>query len=464
MEINYFNFKNYKDKILLTNEQGYYYFISPQNFEHLVQGKYDRIDQKTINELKERFFLYDENEVVFIEKVVDSYRDNKSYLFSATCLHIFVLTNVCNMCCVYCQAQDSGNIHKGIMSEEIARKAVDIALQSPEQHLTFEFQGGEPLINFDMIRYIVQYTEANCNDKDIHYTVVTNTLLLTEDMLDFFIRYNFAVSTSLDGNEDVHNDNRPHKVCQGTYDVVCNNIKKMQRVGLSVGAIQTTTRRSLGEVRGIVEAYKNLDLHYLFIRPLTPLGYAKEHWGEIGYSPEEYITFYKEVLKEIIMCNQAGYQMAEGHAVIFLRKILNHYSDNYMELRSPCGAGIGQIAYYYDGQVYTCDEGRMLSEMGMPDFCLGNVNDTSYDNLMESKVCKITCQASVLESLPGCCDCVYHPYCGVCPVVNYAMEQNIYSREANNYKCKIYKGMLDTIFDYLYDNKEVMEIFKLWLD
>ena len=120
------------------------------------------------------------------------------------------------------------------------------------------------------------------------------------------------------------------------------------------------------------------------------------------------------------------------------------------------------MAYYYDGKIYTCDEGRMLAEMGLPDFCLGNTEMT-YDELMESNVCKITCQSSVLESLPECCDCVYHPYCGVCPVVNYAMEKNIYSREANGYKCSIYKGILDILFDYLENNSQALEIFRTWV-
>ena len=209
--------------------------------------------------------------------------------------------------------------------------------------------------------------------------------------------------------------------------------------------------------------YQSLGLDYIFLRPLTPLGYAKEHWNEIGYTAVEFVKFYKVALSYIIGLNTAEKPFVEGHASIFLRKIIGHCADNYMELRSPCGAAIGQIAYYYDGRIYTCDEGRMLSEMGLPDFCMGDVWTSGYQALMESKVCKITCQASVMESLPNCCDCVFHSYCGVCPVVNYAMEQNIYSREANNYKCQIYKGILETIFEELYENPESTGIFEKWL-
>lgn len=134
-----------------------------------------------------------------------------------------------------------------------------------------------------------------------------------------------------------------------------------------------------------------------------------------------------------------------------------------MELRSPCGAAVGQMAYYYDGNIYTCDEGRMLAEMGKSEFKLGNVDYSNYDDLVDNDVCKITCQASVLEGLPGCSECVYMPYCGVCPVVNYAMEENIYSREINNYKCNIYKGMLDTIFELIDENPSAMEVFEGWM-
>jgi uncharacterized protein len=384
------------------------------------------------------------------------------YLFEATCLHIFVMTNACNMCCVYCQAQDSEQLHKGMMNKETALKAVEVALQSPNRHFTFEFQGGEPLTNFEIIKEIVEYTEQRKNDKDISYTVVTNTLLLTEEMMDFFKEYRVAVSTSLDGNEKLHDANRPQMIGGGTYKYVVENIKKMQEKGIGVGAIQTTTRKSLDCAEDIVDAYRKSDLHYLFLRPLTPLGYAREHWDEIGYTSDEFISFYKNALNKIIKCNIEGYKIKEGHASIFLRKILCQESDNYMELRSPCGAGVGQMAYYYDGKVYTCDEGRMLSEMGLPDFCLGDVSMT-YDEMMESDVCKVTCQSSVLEGLPQCCDCAYHPYCGVCPVVNYAMENNIYSREANGYKCRIYKGILDILFSYIHSDNQAMEILKTWL-
>ena len=463
MKNNYFNFKQWKDKMLLTNEQGRYILLGKRDFLNLVNKRYDLLSKEILQTLKDRFFIYDIDEDVFIEKVANAYRDNKQYLFSATSLHIFVMTNACNMCCVYCQAQDSAQEKKGKMQEMTAKAAVDIALQSPNEYLTFEFQGGEPLLNFETIKYIVEYSEQNKNHKQIQYSLVTNTLLLNEEMLQFFKNYDVSISTSLDGCKEVHNSNRPKIDGDGTYDYVSRNIKWLQSNDIQVGAIETTTKISLKNAEKIIETYHNLGLNHLFIRPLTPLGYAKEHWAEIGYEPEEFLKFYKQCILILLEHNRNGIRMSEGHARIFLKKILTGYSENYMELRSPCGAGIGQMAYYYDGNIYTCDEGRMVAEMGDQMFCLGNVNYSTYDDLMENRVCKVTCQASVLESLPGCCDCVYHPYCGVCPVISYASDNSIYTRESNVYRCKIYKGILDILFEILLEEPGAEDILKAWI-
>ena len=463
MKNNYFNFKQWKDKMLLTNEQGRYILLGKRDFLNLVNKRYDLLSKEILQTLKDRFFIYDIDEDVFIEKVANAYRDNKQYLFSATSLHIFVMTNACNMCCVYCQAQDSAQEKKGKMQEMTAKAAVDIALQSPNEYLTFEFQGGEPLLNFETIKYIVEYSEQNKNHKQIQYSLVTNTLLLNEEMIQFFKKYDVSISTSLDGCKEVHNSNRPKIDGDGTYDYVSRNIKWLQSNDIQVGAIETTTKISLKNAEKIIETYHNLGLNHLFIRPLTPLGYAKEHWAEIGYEPEEFLKFYKQCILILLEHNRNGIRMSEGHARIFLKKILTGYSENYMELRSPCGAGIGQMAYYYDGNIYICDEGRMVAEMGDQMFCLGNVNYSTYDDLMENRVCKVTCQASVLESLPGCCDCVYHPYCGVCPVISYASDNSIYTRESNVYRCKIYKGILDILFEILLEEPGAEDILKAWI-
>lgn len=453
-----FYFDYFHGKILITNEFGRYLVLSKEEFDDFLNKRIDQ-DTELYRKLAENYFVFDSSIEKFLQDMKLRLRDGKSYVFSATSLHIFVVTNFCNAKCVYCQAQsNSANGYK-MMTEDIAQKAVDFALQSPQRELSFEFQGGEPLSNFEIIRFIVEYSEQMKGNKLIHYSIVSNLTLLTDEMISFFKKYGISISTSLDGNKQLHNFNRPLAGKKDSFSLLTDAIERIRKAGLNCGAIQTTTRQSLDQCCEIVDEYLALDMNSLFLRPLTPLGIALKKWKEIGYAAEEFIRFYKKCLLYIIEKNQEGHFIREGHASIFLSKIVNGYGVNYMELRSPCGAGIGQVAYYYDGNIYTCDEARMLQEMGDASFRIGNVMKDSYDTVMNSKICRAVCKYSILESLPQCCDCVYLPYCGVCPVVNYALEKDVISRSYHNYRCKIYKGMLDTVFELILDeeNKRIME-------
>lgn len=457
-----FNFKKYENKILITNDLGRYDFLEVDEFERFANDNLEQ-NSELYDRLKNNFFLYDDSFEQFIEKIKPELRYGKSYLFSATSLHIFVVTNYCNAQCVYCQAQ-SGNINIcKVMNEDIAKKSVDIALQSPQRELSFEFQGGEPLSNFPIIKFIVEYSERKKKDKIIHYSLVSNLSLLNEEMVEFFKEHNVSVSTSLDGNKMLHNQNRPLSGGKNSYNILREKIEMLREKDLNYGAIQTTTKASLEQGKEIIDEYLNLGLDSIFIRPLTPLGYALERWDEIGYTVEEFLKFYKECLHYLIKMNKNGKYIKEGHAAIFLSKILQGYGVNYMELRSPCGASVGQIAYYFDGNIFTCDEGRMLYEMGDSSFKLGDVLTDNYDTLMNSKLCKTICKYSIIESVPKCCDCVYQPYCGTCPVINYALEKDIISRKNKNYRCNTYMGMLDTIFELLMDDDNI-DVLRSWVE
>ena len=420
-------------------------------------------DSEIYSELRENGFLLPDRAEEIAEETVVRYRKAKGYLLSSTSLHIFVLTNACNLNCVYCQARDHEHVHVEKMSFETAEKAVMIALQSPEHYLNFEFQGGEPLLNYPVIRHIVEYAEKNKQAHSIQYSVVTNLTLLSDEILDFFEQYDVRISTSLDGNSELHNANRSDRLGVGSFENVAAAIKKIQARNLPIGAIQTTTRQSLSKSKQIIDTYRELGFQSVFIRPLTKLGTAIPNWNEIGYSASEFVQFYRECLSYILELNKQGKPFSEGHAGTFLSKILSGQAQNYMELRSPCGAAIGQAAYYFNGDVYTCDEGRMIAEMGDSAFKLGNVYKNSYDEMMSSPVCKTVCVASVLEALPECTDCVYQPYCGTCPALNYASEHNIFKRDARGYRCQIYRGMLDAIFAILFRNDpKDIEILQTW--
>lgn len=460
MKKNYFNYTQVKDKYLLTNDLGRYMFLTKNELLRLIMDRLDPEEELTLR-LKEQYFLYEGSDYDFVEEAGAEFREYRRNLFQGAALHIFVLTKQCNQQCVYCQASTDLDQHAR-MSFETAERAVDIALQAPAHFLTFEFQGGEPLMHFETLKHIVEYTERQETDKEIDFSMVSNLLLLDEEKLKFLMKHGVSICTSLDGDEDLHNRNRPY-LSRNAFKILEKRLSELRTYGASVSAIQTTTRYSFEKYKELIDQYLAFDLEQIFLRPLTPLGYAKDNWNQIGYSAEEFLGFYRKSFEYILEKNRNGQFLSEGHARIFLSKIFNHDAGNYMELRSPCGGATGQMAYYYNGKVYSCDEARMLAEMGDDSFCLGNVYENSYNDLIATPTCKILASASCLEGLTDCCNCVFHPYCGTCPVISYARYHTVYPSMEHEYRCSIYKGIQEVLFEKLYENDEkTIQILKSW--
>lgn len=173
-----FNFEKLSDgTYLITNYAGRYCFLFEGEFREFCTGG---VPESKREILRQNYFWSDgeiEKYILNYSGAIRAYRDN---LFTGTGLHIFVLTTQCNLKCVYCQAstESCGNM----MPFDISEKCVDLALQSPNRYLSFEFQGGEPLLNFDTMKHIVLYAEEHKGNKEIAYNVVTNLTVLTEEM------------------------------------------------------------------------------------------------------------------------------------------------------------------------------------------------------------------------------------------------------------------------------------------
>lgn len=465
--INYFNSKRMNDKYLITNDMGYFQYINSDTYNRLCENKITDKDEN-YEELVEKGFIINTSMEEFVNKYSYLIRSMKSYCLGGTSLHIFAVTNMCNLDCIYCQAHSKNSHLDGKMTVETGQRAIDIAMSSKNKDLTFEFQGGEPLLNFDVIKSMIDYSKEKNKilNKNIEYTIVSNLTCLNDDMLKYLLDNKVSICTSLDGDMEIHNYNRPYKKTRyGSYQDVVNKIAYLRDKGIWVGAIQTTSKKSIENPRKIIDQYINLGINHIFLRPLTPLGMAEDSWKKVGYSLDEYINFYREAFEYIMELNKKGTFFVETHATYFLQKILHNCSQNYMELRSPCGATLGQMSYYYDGNVFTCDEGRMLYEMGDASFLIGNVYDDTYMNMVSSDICKTLCKASIIECLPRCNNCVYQPYCGTCPVVNYVSDKDLYSKNPKDFRCKCYSSIMDILFDIIQRNdKDEMDILYSWIN
>jgi len=455
-----------KNRILITNDIGKWVILKELDFKKYLENKIPE-NSKLHKILEEKQFIRTK---LNFDEIYSTYQKLNSYLFRGPYLHILVLTLRCNHKCVYCQSQAIGEEGKKTdMSFITAKKAIDIAFQSTSPNITIEFQGGEPLLNWDILKKSIEYArkKEKENNKKLFLSVVSNFSKMDKEKAEFLLKNEVSICTSLDGPEHLHNKNRIYlnnnsynittkwltyfsdKAKNGKYKIDGKEYKVFKP-----SALLTVTRETLNYPKEVVDEYIKNGIDSIFIRPLSPIGFARKVWDKIGYSAEEFLDFYQKALDYIISKNKNGIIIKEKTAELLLRKIEKQEDPGFVDLRCPCGGGIGQLAYNYDGNIYTCDEGRMVAEEGNDLFLIGNIKDISYKDIFNSEAVRGCSISSNLESQHTCFRCAYKPYCGVCPVINYETENSPVGNNIISQRCKIYMGILDIIFNRLDKNKK----------
>jgi len=463
-----FNFNRFdSNKYLLVNDLGKYIFLEKNLFHDFVNKKL-KINSDIYFDLKSKKFLVDNQTSFLKNQFISEYQTKKSFLINSRKLHIFVVSLRCDHSCPYCQvSRQSEDKDKYDMNEEIAKKSIDLALAHPSRDMTFEFQGGEALLNFEIIQYIVSYTKSKNEifKKNIDFVICTNLSTLSNDHLDFIKDHEIKVSTSLDGPEYIHDKNRPFGR-KSSYNTVVANLKKAQEaLGKHyVSALMTTTKNSLGFSKEIVDEYIKLGLGSIFLRSLSPYGFAVKTKKAIGYDAYDFVKFYIETLDYILKLNKEGQVFPEAYTSILLKKILTPFPVGYVDLASPAGAGFNVVVYNYDGDVYASDESRMLAEMGDKTFRIGNVVTDTYDEIFFGKDLQTISKFSCNESLQGCDSCVFQSFCGADPVYHYATQKDMYGNRANSDFCKKNYSIINHLFKIIKDqDDDVMRILFSWI-
>lgn len=461
-----FRFRKVAGKTLVTNDLGRWHLLDDEQFRLFVAGTV-----KPGTPLHDRLvadgFVRDRMD---FDALAGVYARRNRFLWQGPSLHVVVVTLRCNHRCLYCHASalpitDSTTD----MTEETARKVVDRIFESPGPGVTIEFQGGEPLANWPVVKFIVEYAREKNKTagKSLWLNLVTNLSLMDDEKLDWLLERGVNFCTSIDGPAEVHDANRPwsggasHDEAVRWFQAIN---KRTKGKTFRVDALLTVTRRTLEKPREIVDHYAEIGSRGVFLRPLNPYGMAVATWNKIGYDAGEFLAFYKAALDRVLELNlERGPKnpFFEQTARLYLAKVLTDEDPNYLDLRSPCGAGIGQMAYNWDGGVYTCDEGRMLDRMGDDAFKIGQAGEGTYAETVGHPSVRALAVASTLDNQVSCTNCAYKPYCGICPVQCYKEQGDIMGRMPTNSRCKISMGILDLLFERLED-KRYEKIFRAW--
>jgi His-Xaa-Ser system radical SAM maturase HxsB len=351
------------------------------------------------------------------------------------------------------------------MSDETAARSLNLTFRSPSQAIKIEFQGGEPMLNFGLIQQIVRDAET-LNEKAgkrLQFVIATNLAVVTDEILDFCANHDIQISTSLDGPRELHNRNRP-RPGGDSYERVIRGIKSArQRLGRdNVSALMTTTQASLSQVKDIIDEYLALEFHEIFLRPLSPYGFAIKTKGYEAYDAKRWLEFYQEGIEYIIDLNRQGIPFKEHYAGLILKKMFTADDPGYVDLMNPAGIGIGAVVYNYDGAVYASDESRMLAEMGDQSFKLGDVNKNSYEEIFLSEKLLAPLDESFTLSAPMCSECAFEPYCGAEPVYHHARHGDYLGHKAESEFCNRNMSIFKFLIEKMEQDPFAKELFLFW--
>lgn len=362
-----------------------------------------------IKELVNEEILYSKDQY---EEIAHSSMDDRDYI-KAICLNII---HGCNLRCKYCFADEGEyNGHKGVMSIETAKRAIDYVIKrsGPRKNIEIDLFGGEPTMIMDTIKEIVQYARENQSkwNKNIRFTMTTNATLLNDEMMEFMDEEMGNIILSLDGRKEVNDKVRIKSDGSGSYDDILPNIKKMiskRTKGKTYYVRGTFTRENTDFYNDVVamlnEGFKEISIEPVVLEDGHPLALREEDLPKIF---ENYDMLYEDMAK----------RKKEGKAFTFYHFNIDLQGGPCVYKRiSGCGAGFEYVAITPQGEVYPCHQ-----FVGKEEYKLGSV----YDDTFNSNLSKEFKKAHIYNK-PKCKGCWARFYCsGGCQANNVSFNKDI---------------------------------------
>lgn len=361
-----------------------------------------------IEALKESGQLFTED--TYKDAIID-FKKRKTVV-KALCLHI---AHDCNLACKYCFAGE-GEYHgdRSLMSYEVGKKALDflIANSGNRVNLEVDFFGGEPLMNFKVVKDLVAYGRSREQEfnKKFRFTLTTNGILLDDEVMEFANKEMANVVLSIDGRKEIHDFMRPSKNGKGSYDLIIDKFKKMAEM----------RNQTNYYVRGTFTHY-NLDFSKDVLH-LADLGF-KQISAEPVVAPDnqpyaireedlpKLFAEYDALAKEMVEREKAGKGFNFFHFMIDLTGGPCLY-----KRLSGCGSGTEYLAVTPWGDLYPCHQ-----FVGIEEFRLGNV-----DNGIEKKELVDEFKLCNVYAKDKCKDCFARFYCsGGCAANSYNFHGNL---------------------------------------
>lgn len=353
---------------------------------------------------------------------------NKNTVIKALCLHV---AHTCNLNCSYCFAsQGKYQGERALMSLEVGKQALDflIANSGSRVNLEVDFFGGEPLMNWDMVKALVAYarTQEPVHNKKFRFTLTTNGVLIDDDVIDFANREMHNVVLSLDGRKEVHDHLRKDYAGNGSYDKI-------------VPKFQEFVKRRGGKnyyMRGTF-THNNVDFTEDIFH-MADLGFRELSMEPVVCSPDDPYALTAEDLPKLfeqyeILSGEMIRRKKAGDGFTFYHYMLDLEAGPCIYKRiSGCGSGTEYMAVTPWGELFPCHQ-----FVGEPEYSMGNVWDgiTNPEVRDEFKLCNAYAR-------PECRDCWAKLYCsGGCAANAYHATGSI--KGIYEYGCELFKKRIE---------------------
>ena len=383
--------------------------------------------QEALDEIQ---YLIDAEELLTTDQYHDYVVDFKKRktVVKALCLHI---AHDCNLACQYCFAEE-GEYHgrRALMSFEVGKKALDflIANSGNRRNLEVDFFGGEPLMNWEVVKQLVEYGRSKEKEynKNFRFTMTTNGVLLNDEIMEYCNREMSNVVLSLDGRKEVNDKMRPFRGGKGSYDLIVPKFQKFaeMRGDRDYYVRGTFTRHNLDFSKDVTE-FADLGFRSMSIEPVVA-------------APEEEYAIREEDLPQIMeeydrLAEEYIKRKKEGRGFNFFHFNIDLNQGPCVAKRlSGCGSGTEYLAVTPWGDLYPCHQ-----FVGQEEFLLGNV-DTGVTNERirdEFKLCNVYAKDK-------CRNCFARFYCsGGCAANSYNFHGSI--TDAYDIGCAMQKKRIE---------------------
>ena len=345
------------------------------------------------------------------ENYIDSFKKRETVV-KALCLHI---AHDCNLACRYCFAEE-GEYHgrRAIMSYEVGKKALDflVANSGNRTNLEVDFFGGEPLMNWEVVKQLVAYGRSleEEHHKKFRFTITTNGVLLNDEILEFVNKEMGNMVLSIDGRKEVHDRMRPHRGGQGSYDEIVPKFKKAaeSRGQMNYYVRGTYTHYNTDFAKDVLHL-ADLGFKQISVEPVVAP--ETEDYAIREEDLSQLLAQYDELAEEMIK------RRKEGNGFNFFHFMIDLEGGPCVAKRlSGCGSGTEYLAVTPWGDLYPCHQ-----FVGNEDFLMGNVDEgvLRTDIRDEFKQCNVYAKEK-------CKDCFAKFYCsGGCAANSYNFTGNV---------------------------------------